>query len=213
MFRLAQPLSETLEHLATLADVDLLNDEAGQAAITERLQSYVRELLAEELLPSHLRDVRAICVVQSHRSKKDILFTTLIVATILAQAQSIDFVFSTDSDSTVSPDAIPKMAGKLSSDQNIGGVSGHMRFFHPNPTFITKVATSYYWFQQDVYKIQGAIFGANECQPGPCGAFRASALTKVLVPWSCQRVLGQKMVCWLRDSLVMIRSSVVWLDY
>ncbi|KAK7696934.1 hypothetical protein SLS64_014063 [Diaporthe eres] len=194
VFRLAQPLSETLEHLATLADVDLLNDEAGQAAITERLQSYVRELLAEELLPSHLRDVRAICVVQSHRSKKDILFTTLIVATILAQAQSIDFVFSTDSDSTVSPDAIPKMAGKLSSDQNIGGVSGHMRFFHPNPTFITKVATSYYWFQQDVYKIQGAIFGANECQPGPCGAFRASALTKVLVPWSCQRVLGRKMI-------------------
>lgn len=194
MFRLTQPLSETLENLATLADVDLLNDEAGQAAIMERLQSYVRELLAEELLPSHLRDVRALCVVQPHRSKKDILFTTLIVATILSQAQSIDFIFSTDSDSTVSSGAIPKMARKLSSDQNIGGVSGHMRFFHPNPTFITHVATSYYWFQQDVYKIQGAIFGANECQPGPCGAFRASALSKVLVPWSCQKVLGRKMV-------------------
>lgn len=196
MFRLSQPLSETLEHLATAADVDLLNDEAGQAAITERLQSYVRELLVEDLLPSHPRDVRAICIVQPHRSKKDILFTTLILATILAQAQSVDFIFSTDSDSTVSPDAMPKMARKLSSDQNIGGVSGHMRFFHPQPTFITHVATSYYWFQQDVYKIQGAIFGANECQPGPCGAFRASALTKVLVPWSCQRVLGRKMVCF-----------------
>lgn len=207
MFRLAQPLSETLEHLATLADVDLLKDEAGQAAIMDRLQSDVRELLEEELLPSHPRDIRAICVVQPHRSKKDILFTTLIVATILCREQSIDFIFSTDSDSTVSPSAIPKMARKLSSDQNIGGVSGHMRFFHPNPTFITHVATSYYWFQQDVYKIQGAIFGANECQPGPCGAFRASALNKVLVPWSCQRVLGRKMVCRYNSFLIPVRSS------
>lgn len=191
---MGQPLSETLEHLATLSDVDLLHDEAGQAAITERLRSHVSELLGEELLPSHPRDIGAICIVQPHRSKKDILFTTLMVATILAQEKSTDLIFSTDSDSTVSPDAIPKMARKLNSDANIGGVSGHMRFFHPNPTFITKVATSYYWFQQDVYKIQGAIFGTNECQPGPVGAFRASALNKVLVPWSCQRVLGRKMV-------------------
>ncbi|KAL1858039.1 hypothetical protein Daus18300_010151 [Diaporthe australafricana] len=121
VFRLAQPLSETLDHLATLADVDVLNDDAGQAAIMERLQSYVRELLAEELLPRHPRDVRAICVVQPHRSKKDILFTTLTIATILAQDQGTDFVFSTDSDSIVSPDALPKMARKLSSDPNVGG--------------------------------------------------------------------------------------------
>jgi hyaluronan synthase len=180
--------------MAALADVDVLHDEVGQAAIMERLQSHVLELLAEELLPSHPRDIRALCIVQPHRSKKDILFTSLVVATILARVKSTDFIFSTDSDSVVSPDAIPKMARKLNSDLNIGGVSGHMRFFHPNPTFITKVATSYYWFQQDVYKIQGAVFGANECQPGPVGAFRASALNKVLVPWSCQRILGRKMV-------------------
>ncbi|POS75345.1 hypothetical protein DHEL01_v206257 [Diaporthe helianthi] len=194
VFRLSQPLSETLEHLATLSHVDMLNDEAGQAAITEQLRSYVSQLLAEELLPDHPRDIGAICVVQPHRSKKDILFTTLIIATILAEAHSTDLIFSTDSDSTVSPDAIPQMARKLNSDQNIGGVSGHMRFIHPKPTFITQVATSYYWFQQDVYKIQGAIFGTNECQPGPVGAFRASALVKVLIPWSCQRVLGRKMI-------------------
>lgn len=194
ILRMTQPLSETLEHLATLSNVDLLHDEPGQAAITDRLQRYVSELLAEELLPNNPRDIGAMCIVQPHRSKKDILFTTLMVATVVAQAQSTDLIFSTDSDSTVSPDAIPKMARKLNSDMNIGGVSGHMRFIHPNPSFITKVATSYYWFQQDVYKIQGAIFGTNECQPGPVGAFRASALTKVLVPWSCQRVLGRKMI-------------------
>ncbi|KAG8163056.1 hypothetical protein KVR01_007534 [Diaporthe batatas] len=194
VFRMAQPLSDTLEHLAALSDVDLLHDEAGQAAIMDRLRSHVLDLLTEELLPNHPRDIGAICIVQPHRSKKDILFTTLVVGTVLAQAQSTDLIFSTDSDSTVSPDAIPKMARKLSSDTNIGGVSGHMRFFHPNPTFITKIATSYYWFQQDVYKIQGAMFGTNECQPGPVGAFRASALNKILVPWYCQRVLGRKMI-------------------
>ncbi|KAK2599897.1 hypothetical protein N8I77_011614 [Diaporthe amygdali] len=194
VFRLAQPLSDTLDHLATLADIEVLNDENGQAAIMERLQNYLRDLLAEELLPRHPCDVRAICVVQPHRSKKDILFTTLTVATIIAQDQCAEFIFSTDSDSIVSPGAILKMARKLESNPNVGGVSGHMRFFHPRPTFITKVATSYYWFQQDVYKIQGAIFGANECQPGPCGAFRAPALNKVLIPWYCQRVLGRKMI-------------------
>lgn len=176
MIRLTKPLSELLP-------VD-----------TEVLSLHVHDLLTESLLPTQLQDVKAICIVQPHRCKKDILFTTLVFTTVLAEMIGVEYVFSTDSDSRVQPDAMGKMTARMVSDENTGGVAGHLRFFHPDETIISRMSSSQYWFKQEVAKIQGAFWGTTECQPGPCASFRVEALRPVLIPWYGQSLLGTKMV-------------------
>lgn len=137
---------------------------------------------------------KAICVSQPHNSKKEILFTAMVFAIYFAKRTYRDVIFSTDSDTVIRPDALGHVVRAIHADDGIGGVSGHMQFFHERPTCISYLASAYYWFQQDVAKIQGAMFGFNECQPGPCAGFRVAALEQVLASWVGQTVLGRKMV-------------------
>lgn len=139
---------------------------------------------------------KAICIRQPHASKKEILFTSLIFAIYFAQKTNREVIFSTDSDTVIRPEALENVVRMMHSDENIGGVSGHMQFFHEKPTYISNLASAYYWNQQDVAKIQGAASGFNECQPGPCAGFRVDALKEILVPWVGQKVFGTKMVCF-----------------
>lgn len=175
----------------------------------EELQDYVRHnhRISEVLRPS-LHYTRAVCITQPHSSKKDILFTSMVFATVLAKDIDTQVVFSTDSDTVVYPDALENIARKFKSDARIGGVSGHMRFFHEQPTYVSRLAAAYYWYQQDVAKIQGSMSGFNECQPGPCSGFRVAALESVLVSWVDQEVCGQKMVRAYKTMTVVGASMI-----
>lgn len=175
---------------ANLTDI---NDTQTCELVMKHLSNVIRTAINEQL-PQGVQSIQELCIVQPHQSKKDILFTTLCFARLISEDLGIEYVFSTDSDSDIMPGAIGKMARLFENDTNIGGVAGHVRFTHPRPTWMSHIAVSFMWFDQEITKAQGAIFGATDCQPGPCAAFRVSALNSVLVPWYCQTVLGQRTV-------------------
>ncbi|KAH7321995.1 nucleotide-diphospho-sugar transferase [Rhexocercosporidium sp. MPI-PUGE-AT-0058] len=194
VIRLKEPLSRTLDQYmrsATLTDVE---DERTCNFIMDHMTSCIRGILKEGMLHQSIKDIQALCIVQPHQSKKEILFTALSFASVVADELRIPYLFSTDSDSAIVPGALGKIITSLECDARIGGVSGHLRFRNPRPTYITRMTASHYWFEQEIPKAQGAIFGATECQPGPCAAFRVSVLKSVLVPWYCQRTFGHKTI-------------------
>ncbi|KAH6699051.1 nucleotide-diphospho-sugar transferase [Leptodontidium sp. 2 PMI_412] len=192
VIRLEELLSRTLEQYMLSASLTDVEDEQTCAFIMEHISSFIRGLLEEKIPSRSIKDVQALCIVQPHQSKKEILFTTLCFAGVVARELSIPYLFSTDSDSAIVPGALKKIITSLEGNDNIGGVSGHLRFRNPRPTYLTRMTASWYWFEQEIPKIQGAIFGATECQPGPCAGFRVSVLKLVLVPWYCQRTCGHK---------------------
>ncbi|PVH76865.1 glycosyltransferase family 2 protein [Cadophora sp. DSE1049] len=160
VIRLKEQLSKTLDRYmlsANLMDVEL---EENNAFIMDHVSSFIRGVIEEAVFPRSIKDIQALCIVQPHQSKKDILFTALSFAAVMSEELNIPYLFSTDSDSTIIS----------------GGLASH------------------YWFEQEISKAQGAIFGATECQPGPCAGFRVSVLKSVLVPWFCQRVWGHRTV-------------------
>ena len=167
-------------------------------AVMHQLCSFVNSILDERAtsLASRIakHQIPAICVMQPHRSKKDILFTALTFAIVIARQMNVESIFSTDSDSIMGQGSLESMVSMMNTDTNIGGVSAHLRFFHPRPTLISRMMTSFYWFDQEVSKAQGSFFGITECQPGPGAAFKVGALREVLVSWYHQRLWGQKMV-------------------
>lgn len=194
VIRLEELLSRTLEQYMLSASLTDVEDEQTCAFIMEHISSFIRGLLEEKIPSRSIKDVQALCIVQPHQSKKEILFTTLCFAGVVARELSIPYLFSTDSDSAIVPGALKKIITSLEGNDNVGGVSGHLRFRNPRPTYLTRMTASWYWFEQEIPKIQGAIFGATECQPGPCAGFRVSVLKLVLVPWYCQRTCGHKTV-------------------
>lgn len=179
-----------------------VEDEQTRSFIMDHMSSFIRGVLEGKLFPGSINDIQALCIVQPHKSKKDILYTTLSFASVIADQLGIPYLFSTDSDSSMVPGSLGKIFTSLEADANIGGVSGHLRFQNPRATYLTRMTSSHYWFEQEIPKAQGAFFGATECQPGPCAAFRVSVLKSVLVPWYCQRTCGHKTVC--RDTFVIV---------
>ena len=201
VIRLKEQLSKTLDQYMLSANLMDVETEETSTFLTDHISSFIRARLTEAISPQSIKGIQALCIVQPHQSKKDILFTALSFATVISKERKIPYLFSTDSDSMIVPGALGQIIDSLESDVNIGGVSGHLRFSHPRPTYLTRMTASHYWFEQEIPKSQGAIFGATECQPGPCAGFRVSVLKSVLVPWYCQRVFGHRTVWIMRTRL------------
>ncbi|KAH7395983.1 nucleotide-diphospho-sugar transferase [Cadophora sp. MPI-SDFR-AT-0126] len=220
---LPEALHKTLERYASSEKLTDIEDENATSAAMDHVHAFVRIILREELLPQSIDGIRAICITQPHSSKKDILFTALTFATVLAEELEIECIFSTDSDSIIVPGALGRIIASLEADESIGGVSGHLRFFNPRPSYLSKIADSHYWFEQELAKVQGAIFGATECQPGPCSGFRPSVLKSVLVPWYYQKLFGHRAVTnedrhlttrilWAGHSVHYVHDAIVYTE-
>ncbi|PBP23820.1 hyaluronan synthase [Diplocarpon rosae] len=194
VIRLTETLATTMEQYMLSAKLTNVEDAQTCEFIMEHLSSMIRCLIEGQTSFQAIRDARGICVVQPHNSKKDILFTTLVFARVISEELGLEYVFSTDSDSAIAPGGLEQVVSLFDKDTNTGGVSGHLRFIHSSHTYISRMAASHYWFEQEISKAQGSIFGATEVQPGPCAGFRISALNLILVPWYCQRIFGQKVV-------------------
>jgi hyaluronan synthase len=175
-------------------DTKLLQTEDG--ADIQRCLQFVRIYLSEQLGKSPLRDVSTICIHQPHRSKKHILFTCWLVGIVIAESKGCHFLWSSDSDSIMTRGSVAEAIRVLSSKSTVGGVSTRLRSFNNHPTLISRMISAQYWFDQDVKRMQSAVSGCSECQPGPCAAFRIQALKQTIRPWYTQRVLGHIMVCY-----------------
>ncbi|MCJ1326018.1 hypothetical protein MMC10_002681 [Thelotrema lepadinum] len=153
------------------------------------------EILREhKALDSYENSFRALCVYQPHVSKKGIMFTNLIFSSILGQANDISYLWTSDSDTWVTPETLPLTIGCMESDPMIGGSCSSLSIHNENDSFIAGLGSAAYWSELAITRGQTGAIDAVDCQPGPCAAFQLSALTPNLFDWYMQTSLGVKTI-------------------
>ena len=171
-----------------------LRSEAREYAMLKVHNKAVEILQEHDALGSYADSFRAICVYQPHVSKKGIMFTNLIFATILGQANDISYLWTSDSDTLVTQDTLPLTIGCMESDPTIGGSCSSLSIHNENESFIAGMGSAAYWSELAITRGQTGAIDAVDCQPGPCAAFRLPALSPNLFDWYIQTSLGVKTV-------------------
>ncbi|PSN67538.1 hypothetical protein BS50DRAFT_668049 [Corynespora cassiicola Philippines] len=185
IFRIMQEAAMISEKTPTSSDI---NDHIMSTLISKATNI----LQAHDALYCSSQEPQPICIVQPHHSKKEIMFTTFIFNIALARANNVDFVWSSDSDSWVYPRTIEMTIDCMSTDEKLAGSCCLMEIHNAHLSMIaTAVAATY---EADMANTGGLLSSCDstDCQPGPCAAFRAEALQKVLIPWFDQTVLGMR---------------------
>ncbi|SMY30007.1 unnamed protein product [Zymoseptoria tritici ST99CH_1A5] len=183
-------------HLDTPVGDALLDAESAIAANIDQLLSIVETQITTQLGidRSQLCTIDAICIYQPHRNKKAILLTTFLAGIVMARAKQVPFLFSCDSDTVVAPQTIDQVVASLRPRPQAGGASGRISTWKSNQSFLCKLQSLKWWFDQDVSRTQTAATGFLECQPGPSCAFRATALEQVLITWYSASAWGRRCV-------------------
>ena len=167
---------------------------ANEHAMHKVYTKAVEILREHDVLDSYKRSFRAICVYQPHISKKGIMFTNLIFSCILGQRDDISYLWTSDSDTWVTPETLPLTIGCMESDSTIGGSCSSLAIHNERDSFIAAMGSAAYWSELAITRGQTGAIDAVDCQPGPCAAFRLSALQPNLFDWYVQTSLGVKTV-------------------
>jgi hyaluronan synthase len=167
-------------------------EEAGEFALQSVCQ-YMRQILKRSATNETCSN-KHICVLQAHVCKKDIMFTAFVIGLVLGQENGIDFLWSSDSDSLLCPNAVGDTVRCMAVEDSIGGAATALSVHNSQDSIITRLAWAAYWSELAVTRGQTGAFDASDCQPGPCAAFRMQALSQVLMPWYSQKVMGFKTV-------------------
>lgn len=139
--------------------------------------------------------IRQLCIRQRHMHKKGIMFTTYIFALVIADILGIEFLWSSDSDTIVSPDSLHRTIDTIAADTTIGGASSGLVVHNAQEAMVTKLASTVYWGELYLTRSTPAAAATSDCQSGPTTVFRLSALPPILVPWYLQTLFGKRMVC------------------
>ncbi|EDO03677.1 hypothetical protein SS1G_06158 [Sclerotinia sclerotiorum 1980 UF-70] len=138
--------------------------------------------------------LHAICLYQPHKCKKDIMFTNMVFSLALGQANKIEYLWTSDSDTIVYPDTLYQTVGCMSADPLIGGSCSALSIHNDNESAIAALGSAAYWSELAITRGQTGAVDAVDCQPGPCAAFRFIALESILLPWYTQTSIGVKTV-------------------
>lgn len=160
-------------------------------------QVYVKaaKILQEHgVLYSPQSSSQVICVTQPHVNKKGVLFTNLILSTVLGEANHIPYLWTGDSDTWVTPDTLPLTIGCMVTDPKIGGSCALLGIHNQNASYISLLGSAIYWCELALTRGQTGVIDAADCQPGPCAAFRLAALKPNIFEWYTQTSLGVKTV-------------------
>lgn len=199
----ASKLEQAASHSPTRKG-DALEPASRDEAIIAHCCGIAREALASTKIRLHGPGaVNKLCVSQPHMHKKGVMFTAFIFAKVLADALHIDLVWSSDSDSTVAKDNLTRTMSSFAGDPAMGGASTALSILNANASIMTKLANAIYLSELYLARSFTGSANANDCQSGPCAAFRISALSPVLLKWYRQTVMGHWMVsCLSNDSLL-----------
>ncbi|PNS16743.1 hypothetical protein CAC42_4707 [Sphaceloma murrayae] len=169
----------------TSEKVSLPGSEMEGVTIMEALVSRATAILnAHGVL--HLSErgpVRPVCITQPHHSKKEIMFTTFIFSLAMAQANDIDFMWSSDSDSWVYPGTLDTAIRSIYPDERIGGTATRFSIHNAKDSTIACLAAATY---EADFALQIGLLSScdtTDCQPGPCALFRRKALEEIVLPW------------------------------
>ncbi|EKG22605.1 Fungal chitin synthase [Macrophomina phaseolina MS6] len=146
--------------------------------------------------PQNESGTRVICFHQPHGCKKDIMFTNFVMSMILrgASHNELEFLWTSDSDTLVMPDTLQKAAASMKLDSRIGGSCVTLGVHNSDENWLTKLGAAVYWSEMAITRSQNGAADAIDCQPGPCAAFRLSALEGILFDWYIQTSLGVRTV-------------------
>ncbi|KAM3069290.1 hypothetical protein ACMFMG_010797 [Clarireedia jacksonii] len=140
------------------------------------------------------KSLRAICLYQPHKCKKDIMFTNMVFSLALGNANNIEYLWTSDSDTIVFPDTLYQTIGCMSADPLIGGSCSALSIHNDKENAIAALGSAAYWSELAITRGQTGAVDAVDCQPGPCAAFRLIALEPILLPWYTQTSIGVKTV-------------------
>lgn len=171
-----------------------LRNEAKEYAMHMVYARAVEILKEHNALDPYDSSFRAICVYQPHISKKGIMFTNFVFSWVLGQTHDISYLWTSDSDTWVTPETLPLTIGCMVSDPKIGGSCSSLSIHNENDSFIASLGSAAYWSELAITRGQTGAIDAVDCQPGPCAAFRLSALQPNLFDWYVQTSLGIKTI-------------------
>ena len=156
--------------------------------------------LAKDLLQQQSIDLRGnhavsrLCVSEPHMHKKGVLFTSLVMSLAIAEILDIEYIWTSDSDSIVFPETIHQTMCTMAGDANAGGASTSLYIHNANHTAVTQLGNAVYLTELYLARSFFGATGANDCQSGPCAAFRAVAMPRILLKWYKQSFMGHWMV-------------------
>ncbi|EKG21103.1 hypothetical protein MPH_01588 [Macrophomina phaseolina MS6] len=138
--------------------------------------------------------VQVICFHEPHLCKKDIIFTNMVFSIALWQARQVDYVWTSDSDTMVLENTVDQAIGCMALDPGVGGTCTSLGVHNGNDSGIAALTAAAYWSELAFCRGQTGSVEATDCQPGPCAAFKISALERIMFPWYMQTSLGRKTI-------------------
>ncbi|KAK3718045.1 hypothetical protein LTR37_005471 [Vermiconidia calcicola] len=116
------------------------------------------------------------------------------MALAIAEIMDIEYIWTSDSDSLVYPETIHQTMCTMAGDANVGGASTSLYIHNAKDTVVTQMTNGVYLTELYLARSFFGATSANDCQSGPCAAFRAVALPRILLKWYKQSVMGHWMV-------------------
>ncbi|CAN9129700.1 unnamed protein product [Alternaria alternata] len=138
--------------------------------------------------------ITRLCITQSHMHKKGIMFTSFIVCFALSELLHIEYVWTSDSDSMVYKDTIMRTIQTIHGDDKCAGASTALNIHNRKDNLVTTLGNTIYLNDLHLSRCFSSAVGANDCQSGPCAAFRIEAIKPELLAWYKQTILGHWMV-------------------
>lgn len=171
-----------------------LRQDAGNFAMDQVYAKAAEVLQRHNVLCLHRSSFRVICVSQPHVSKKGILFTNLVLSTVLGRINHVPYLWTGDSDTWVLPDTLPLTIGCMAADPKVGGSCSLLGIHNGHESYIAMLGSAIYWSELALTRGQTGAIDAADCQPGPCAAFLLAALAPNLFEWYTQTSLGVKTI-------------------
>jgi hyaluronan synthase len=143
------------------------------------------------------RDFTAFCFTQPHRDLKEIRLSAWVLSIVLADLCGIEYLWSSDSDTTVVKDCVQNASEVLATEPTAAGVSAVVRINTKDLSIISRMAQTAFAFDACLNRAALGAMGRSECLNGPGSMFRILCLREILVPWyriqypgSCTRTVS-----------------------
>ncbi|OWY53824.1 hyaluronan synthase 3 [Alternaria alternata] len=163
--------------------------------LIEKCIAHAKQTLLDHEI--HLAGPNAIthlCVTQPHMHKKGIMFTSFIVCFALSELLDIEYVWTSDSDSMVYKDTIMRTIQTIHGDDKCAGASTALNIHNRKDNLVTTLGNTIYLNDLHLSRCFSSAVGANDCQSGPCAAFRIEAIKPKLLAWYKQTIFGHWMI-------------------
>jgi hyaluronan synthase len=154
----------------------------------------------------------AICITQKHEGKRNCMYTGFKLSLL----DPVETVFSTDSDTVLSPDCLPLMFNVLLNDSShsISGICGNLGIYNRYSSIISFLASLRYFYAFNIERAYQSFNGYLMCISGPIGLYRLDYVSKILDTWKNQTFLGNPCTYGddrhLTNQLLSLNSRLVY---